>query len=199
MQVSSDEPIFKSIFGDNWENLPYVMHRHYSIRPFSNDKTEVCGTLDVFCKWYLKPFLMLSRTAPSKNGKNIPVTVYFSNQEDSPAFYFQRIFRYHERKPFIFNSRMLQIQDNEVMEIMRSRICWHALYTWNGTKVILKHKRYSFLFCGFNVPLPLTWLIGRSDAEEWAIDNNSFAMRATINHPILGKLYEYKGQFSFLD
>ena len=48
---------------------------------------------------------------------------------------------------------------------------------------------------GRNIPLPITWLIGRSDAEEMAVDDNKFDMCATITHPLLGKIYEYKGRF----
>lgn len=74
-------------------------------------------------------------------------------------------------------------------------ICWRMNYLWEDNKVILRHKAYALKTFNHFIPLPVTWLLGRGDAEEWAIDDNTFAMRATITHPLPGKVYEYKGRF----
>jgi len=81
------------------------------------------------------------------------------------------------------------------MERMNYGICWHSHYGWDGEKVTLRHKGYSWRVGGFNIPLPMTWLMGRGDATEWPIDEESFEMSATITHSLLGKVYEYKGRF----
>jgi len=35
------DPTFKSIFGENWENLPPVMKQRYTNRPYSSEVTTV--------------------------------------------------------------------------------------------------------------------------------------------------------------
>ena len=193
--MPSTEPIFKPIFGESWNSLPPVMHKHYANRPYSEDISTVEGTLDVMCKGYLKPFLKLSGTAPPYNEKGVPVTVHFTSQPDTNAFCFDRVFYFKNRKPFHFCSHMTQVKGNEIMEQMKYGICWHSDYGWDGTKVTLQHKGYSLRIAGMNIPLPITWLIGRGDAEEIAIDENTFDMRVTMTHPLFGQIYGYKGRF----
>lgn len=193
--MTTHEPIFKPVFGKSWDDMPLIMHKHYANRPYSNDISTVDGALDVMCKWYLKPFFWLFGTAPPYNKKNIPVTVHFTSQPDTKAFCFDRIFHYKEGEPYHFRSRLTPIKDNEVIEQMSHGICWHSCYSWNGEQVILEHKGYSLRLGNINIPLPLTWLLGRVDAYENPIDDHTYDMCATITHPLLGKVYEYKGQF----
>lgn len=193
--MKTKEPIFKPIFGESWSNLPPVMHKHYANRPYSNDLSTAHGTLDVMCKWYLKPFFWLFGTVPPYNELGVPVTVDFSSQPDSHAFCFDRTFHFQHYEPFHFRSRMTQMKGNEVMERMNYGICWHSYYAYDGEKVTLRHKGYSWRVGSINIPLPMTWLIGRGDADEWPVDDDTFDMCATIIHPLLGKVYEYKGRF----
>ena len=200
--MPSADPTFKPIFGESWQKLPPVIHKHYANRPYSTDKATVEGTLDIMCKWYMKPIFWLCSSIPTKNAKNVPVTVHFSSSPTTSAFHLNRIFHIDPQNPYHFRSSMTHVQGDEVMERMRYGICWHSHYYWDGEKVVLRHKGYSLHIAwryGFTknitIPLPITWLIGRSDAYERPIDANTFAMCATIRHALLGKLYEYKGQF----
>ena len=193
--MSAHEPIFKPVFGDSWETLPPVMHKHYANRPYCDDVSTVEGVLDVMCKWYLKPIFWVIGTVPPHTQAGVPVTVHFTSQPNDAAFSFHRIFNFKNRKPFHFRSRMTHVGGDEVMERMNYGICWHSHYGWDGEKVTLRHKGYSWRVGGLNIPLPVTWLMGRGDATEWPIDEESFEMSATITHSLLGKVYEYKGRF----
>lgn len=193
--IDKNEPIFKPIFGKDWDKLPPVMHKHYANLPYSNHEVVAEGRLDFMCKFYIKPFLKLSRTAPAYNEKDVAVTVRFTSKPNNASFCFNRIFYFKDHKPYHFNTCMYQVKDREVIERMKYGICWHSNYSWDGEKVILTHKKYSLQFFSINIPLPITWLIGRTDAEEIALDDNSFAMSASIIHPIFGEVYSYKGQF----
>lgn len=196
--MTEKEPIFKSIFGDAWNELPPVMHKHYANRPFGDDEIIVEGRLDVMCARpirFLAPALKLMGQIPAHNEKNVPVKVHFKSAEKSKAFHFQRIFKFRENKPYIFRSRMVQIKNNEVMEIMRFGFAWKLLYLWDGEKVILKHRGYALCLFGLSIPLPLTLLLGEGYAEEIAVDANRFDMITHITHPWWGKIYEYKGRF----
>ena len=191
------EPIFKSIFGDNWDNLPPVMHKHYANRPHTNDVTVVKGTLDVMCKVPLKwlaPLMKLLGQIPLYNETSVPVTVEFKSDPDTRAFQFVRRFDF-KRGPYVFRSRMVQVKDNEVIEVMPFGLNWKMFYSWDGEKVVLKHNGYALCLFGCFIPLPLTLLMGEGYAEEFAVDENTFDMLTHITHPWWGKVYEYKGRF----
>lgn len=196
-----NEPIFKSIFGDSWEKLPLVMKKHYSNRPYTQDITAVKGMLEVMCKpplLYMSPLMKLLGQIPTRNEKNVPVTVHFQSDLNSKSFYFNRTFNFARGKPYRFQSRMLQIENDEVIEIMRFGLGWKLRYAWDSEKVVLTHKGYVLQLFGHFIPLPLTLLMGAGYAEEHPIDDNTFDMQTHITHPWWGKIYEYKGRFEVL-
>ena len=67
-----NEPIFKPIFGDAWNDLPPVIHKHYANHPYCEQSTIVEGKLDVMCagpvQW-LAPLFWLTRGIPPQNEK----------------------------------------------------------------------------------------------------------------------------------
>jgi hypothetical protein len=194
----SKEPIFKSIFGVDWDKLPPVMQKHYANRPYSSDVTTVEGILDVMCAGPVKVFawfFWLIRGIPPHNEKKVPVTVRFESDMDSCFFHFNRAFYFKSRNPYHFRSRMFQVKGSEMIEVMRYRFGWRMNYLWEGDRVKLKHKGYVLYVFGWFIPLPLTFLLGKGYAEECAIDDDSFDMSVTITHPWWGAVYEYKGRF----
>ncbi len=132
---------------------------------------------------------------PTFNESNVPVTVCFESDLNSKAFHFNRTFHFSNRKPYVFHSRMLQVNQNEVVEIMKFGLAWRMKYSWDGTKVILAHKGYALSCLGHLIPLPLTFLMGKGYAEEYPVDDKTFEMITHITHPWWGKMYQYKGRF----
>lgn len=193
-----DEPIFKPIFGEDWHSLPLVMKKHYTNHPYSTDVTIVEGTLDVFCEpplIWLSPLMKVLGQIPAINENNVPVTVCFESDLNSKAFHFKRVFNFANRKPYSFRSRMLQIKDNEVVEIMRFGLAWRMRYSWDGEKVVLAHRGYALQLFGHLLPLPLTVVLGAGNAVEYPVDDNTFDMEVNITHPWWGNIYGYKGRF----
>jgi hypothetical protein len=192
------QPIFQPIFGACWPNLPVVIHKHYANRPYSSDLVTVEGRLNVRCSrafGFLRPIFHLLGGIPPYTGRNVPVTVNFRSTPDSREFHFDRTFYFAGKKPWRFQSKMLQVDGNEVIEIMRFGVVWRLHYAWRDGKVILRHKGYGLRIFGTLIPLPLTAILGQGYAEEIALDDDSFDMRVDISHPWWGKVYEYKGQF----
>ncbi len=191
-------PIFENIFGDDWSKLPPVIRKHYANRPYSDDTVIVTGHLTVMCTGALKllsPLLQLLGQIPARNETNVPVTVHFQSNENTESFHFNRTFYFKSTKPYAFQSRMVQVKGNEVIEIMRYGLCWKMLYLWDGQKVVLKHRGYALHLFGYFIPLPLSFIIGEGYGEEVAVDDNSFDMLTQITHPWWGKIHEYKGRF----
>lgn len=193
-----NEPTFKSIFGQSWDDLPPIMKKHYANRPYTTETNTVQGTLDVMCcppLLWLSPIMKLLGQVPAYNETNVPVTVRFQSDLNSKSFHFNRTFNFAKGKPYTFRSRMIQIENDEVIEIMRFGIGWKMQYKWDGEKVVLSHRGYALSLFGHFIPLPLTIIMGQGYAEESPIDDNTFEMVTHITHPWWGKIYEYKGRF----
>jgi predicted DCC family thiol-disulfide oxidoreductase YuxK len=193
-----DQPIFQSIFGGQWDDLPPVMKKHYANHPYSHDRVVVEGRMAVEFRsvlHVLRPFYRLLGTVPIVSAQNVPVRVEFDSDPDTRAFHFNRTFLLPSARPYHFRTRMLQRSGNELVEIMRFGICWCLRYEWDGQKVRLQHRGYALHWFGHFIPVPLHWLLGRGDAEEVALDDDRFAMQVTLMHPLLGQLYSYRGEF----
>jgi predicted DCC family thiol-disulfide oxidoreductase YuxK len=196
------EPLFKSIFGEAWDHLPPVFKSHYANRPYTNDRTRVIGVMDVACFGPLKvlaPLMNAMGQIPARNQKDVSVAVEYTSDFYSRSFTFRRMFAFADDEPYTFGSRMVQTQNNEVVEIMRFGLCWRLRFSWDGVRVTLSHRGYAFNLFGLFVPLPLTWLLGRGHAEETAVNDRTFDMATHITHPLWGRVYEYKGRFRIIE
>lgn len=194
-----EEPTFKPVFGDAWDQLPLEMLKHYKNRPYSADANRIHGTMSIRTHPFLRPFAPLSRlggAVPLTNARNVPVTVDFESEPTSPAFHFNRLFHLGDKAPYRFHSRMLPRGENRMAEIMKCRLCWCVRFRFDGSHVRLDHEGYALYLFGRFLPLPINWLLGRVTAKEWVTGTDRFDMQVNVIHPLLGDIYEYKGSFS---
>ena len=193
-----DEPIFKSVFGKDWDKLPPIMQKHYANHPYQHEVNSVKGNVDVYCKppllWFA-PVMKLLSQVPAFNENDVSITVDFESDLNTKAFHFKRCFYFANKKPYHFRSRMLPIKNNELVEIMALGLCWRMQVFWDGEKVILAHKGYALHLFGHFIPLPLTYILSAGNAEEHPVDDNTFDMEVNITHPWWGNIYGYKGRF----
>lgn len=197
----SAQPTFQPVFAEAWHQLPPVMRRHYANRPYSADVTVVEGRMDIACagpfRW-LAPLMNRMGQIPAMNRRGVPVRVEYRSDPSSRAFHFRRVFTLPGGRTYEFRSRMLQVAGDEMVEIMRLGLCWRFRCGWDGRRVVLAHRGYALQVLGWRVPLPLGLLIGRSDAEEVAVDDATFDMVTRIVHPWWGRVYEYRGRFAVI-
>jgi len=193
----ANDPVFKSIFGKDWDSLPQVMKRHYANRPYTDETGIVEGVMKIESSplgRLMTPFFRLAGTLVPYEGENIKATVMFTTTAHSDAFHFDRTFHF-PRGDYRFHSRMTPVGGNELVEYMRFGIGWRMAYAWTGDKVILSHRGYVWNIFGILLPLPLGLLMGKGYAEETPLDVDTFSMRMEIRHPLWGKIYGYSGLF----
>jgi hypothetical protein len=193
------EPIFQTVFGERWHDLPLALQQRYANRPFSNDVVTIDGFLTVEMSRLSKlmaPIFYLTGTLVPYHGENIPVTVEFKSERGSDACHFDRTFRFPGRRPYRFRSTLRPRRGAEIVERMPIGIGWHARYSVDDGKVCVEHLGYGVGLFGRFVRIPLEWIFGRGTAEEEAIDEHHFRMAMEIVHPLLGKVYGYRGTFS---
>ncbi len=201
IKPDTSQPIFQSIFGKTWDELPVALKKHYANRPYSNDVVTLDGTMDIKLSpltRLMKPLFRLFGTLVPYEGENIPTIVHSKSEPDSDNYILERNFNFPGQKPYVFRSAFMPIQNNDVVEIMKFGIGWRCYYTYESGKVLLTHKGYSLRVLGLLIPLPLALILGKGYAEEQVIDDDSFKMRMVITHPWFGDTFEYKGQFKVL-
>jgi len=197
-----EAPTFKAIFGAAWHTLPQPFIKHYRNRPYSRDSFRVSGTMSVRTSPLLRAFAPLSRALggiPLVNANDIPVTVDFESEAGGRAFHFNRLFHLPGGKPWRFHSRMVPtggtLGDGRMVEEMKFRLGWRVHFRFTEGRVRLHHDGYALCLFGQHIPLPLGWLIGSVEAEEWITGEDRFDMCVHINHPLFGQIYEYRGSF----
>lgn len=194
------EPLFKNIFGADWQRLPPVFHRHYACRSGTDDQNSCSGVMEVQSSLLgrlLAPLFYLSGTLVPYTGRDIPATVTFrstrKNGRDGIAF--DRVFHFPGRKPYRFHSVMLPSGGNTMTEHTRMGFGWRAAFVWTGEKIDMQHRGYTLNIFGRTLPFPGEWLLGRGNASETALDDESFAMTMDITHPLWGRVFSYSGVF----
>lgn len=191
-------PIFQSIFGTAWAEMPPVLHQHYANRPYTNDLVRVEGIMEVTASPLMRilaPLLKFTGLLVPYEGKQVPTIVCFRSEPDSSAFCFDREFHFPGHAPYHFRSRMIPAGGNEVIEHMSLGIGWRAAYTYANNKVTLTHKGYIWRLFGIQIPMPFHLLFGKGYAEEEVMGTNSFRMKMEIRHPWFGQVYAYSGNF----
>lgn len=200
--MTNKQPIFQEVFGQDWPKLPKVMHKHYPNRPFSRDTSLAEGKMDVrYSKllWFLTPIFRLFGGLVPYQGQNIPVTVKYLSEINSNAFLFQRTFYFPGTKPYHFNSKILPIKKGEVVELIRYGLGWKIYYTYENSKVILRHKSYVLKVGKLFIPLPLSLILGKNYCEEIMVSDNEFDMDLQMTHAIFGLMFQYKGRFKMVN
>lgn len=198
--MQNTDPGFKSVFKTTWETLPPVFRKRYANRPHSNDLASVEGKMEVSFSRLMScmmPLLKLMHILVPYQGKDIPVKVDFRSTTDSDGTFLDRIFYFPDKPPYVFNSCVQPIKDTEVIERMTFGIGWKMDYFYDGEKVTMQHRGYVWKVFGWNIPLPIEFLVGKGHAEETAIDDNSYRVAMTISHKLFGTLYRYAGDFTF--
>lgn len=200
--MNNAQPLFKSVFGQQWETLPTVIRKRYANHAYSNDVVTMKGKMNIGYSRMMVILLPLFRLfgvlVPYKEN-GVPVTVNFRSQLKTSIINFDRIFYFHGRKPYCFSSRIEQVKENDLIEFMRFGLGWRSRCIYDGNKVLFKHSGYVGKFFGYYIPLPFGIFLGKAYAEEQAISNNTFRMLMNITHPWFGKMFEYTGEFTIID
>lgn len=196
----TDQPIFKSVFGADWERLPPVFRRHYANRPYADDRIVVEGIMEVRAAAPLRllgPLLRQMGFFPAVTESTVPVTVAYESDPASADFVLHRTFRFADGGPYTFRTRMRRVRGGDIVEIMPFGLYWRCRYSWEGDRVMLAHRGFGLALLGGYLPLPLGLLLGANEAEERAVDDRCFDMVTRIKHPLWGGVYEYRGRFGF--
>lgn len=193
-------PLFADVFGKDWQTLSPVMQKRFSNRAYSNDRVLINGTMTIrSARWmrFIKPLLKLSGALIQQDGENIPVVVKFRSEPNSAKYFFDREFNFNQ--PVRFNSYMMNIKNNSMVEFMRFNVGWRAKFSVKNGCVMMSHDGYVLRIFNMLIPIPISLFLGKCNAVECPISDDTFSMEMSLNHFLFGKIYEYKGTFKIIE
>ena len=193
------EPIFQTILADSWENLGSVIRRHYFLRPFSDDYVCVRGEMSeihhsLIAKLFI-PFALLFGAVVPYRAKNVPIDVHYNACRKDANIYWDRVFKFSEKKHFHFKSHMEHVRDNEVIEFVRFGVGMRLKVTAENGAIVFRDNGYIWRLFGRNIPVPIGLFLGSAYVEERPVDENHFSMKMILKHPIFGVMFRYEGIF----
>ena len=198
LERASVQPIFQTALSDDWYAMPEVMRRRFGVRPFTDDEVRIEGRLDIRINRLLRLLSRISGILVPFQGADIPVTVRFTSGPQSRAFTFDRTFYFPGKPPVKFRSSIEHCKNNELIETMRFGLSWRFACKWNGTSVVFMHRGYAWRIMGLKLPIPLTFVLGKAEAEETPVSEQEFSMWVHAIHPKFGKPAAYAGRFKLI-
>ncbi|MEE9328158.1 MAG: DUF4166 domain-containing protein [Cocleimonas sp.] len=194
------DSIFKLVLADDWDSLGDIIKEHYFLRPYSNDYICVCGEMtEIYHSFFAKfiiPFGLIFGAIVPYKGKNVPVDVHYNANTQNSNIYWDRVFKFSEKKYFHFKSHMVHVKDNNVIEFVRFGIGIKLKVTSEQGAIVFRDTGYIWRIFGKDIPLPLSLVLGHIYVEERPLDTNTFSMKMIMTHPWFGVLFRYKGVFN---
>lgn len=198
--MKNDQPVFKHILGNQWDELGEVIRKHYFLRPFSNDHICVTGIMGEinhsFLAKLLIPFGRLFGALVPYKGRKIPIEVYYHTKNENGNIYWDRVFMFPGKRPYHFRSFMQHAKNNEVVEYVRFGVGMRLKVTAEQGALVFRNGGYIWRVANISIPIPLRLILGTAYVEERPIDSTKFSMKMELEHPLFGMLFQYRGEFS---
>ncbi len=196
--IMSQEQVFKTVLGGEWECLGDIIKRHYFLRANSSDYICVSGEMSeiyhsVIAKAFIPVALVFGAVVPYK-GIDIPVDVHYKSEETTSNIYWDRVFKF-ESGDFHFKSHMEPVKEKEVIEFVRFGLGIRLSVSADEGALVFKDIGYIWRIFGFDIPIPGRILMGSIYVEERPIDDTYFSMKMVLKHPLFGLLFKYSGKF----
>jgi hypothetical protein len=194
----NDKSVFQLVLGDDWNDLGAIIQNHYYLKPESSDYICVSGEMTEIkhslAAKLLIPFGVLFGAVVPFQGKNVAIDVHYNSNPENSNIYWDRDFKF-KRGSFHFKSHMEPVKLNEVIEFVRFGIGIRLAVTVEDQALVFRDIGYIWRVFGYDLPIPGRWLMGKVYVEERPIDDQSFSMKMTLIHPLIGSLFEYRGKF----
>jgi hypothetical protein len=199
--VQPHAPIRQAL-GSDWPSLGDVIRRHYDLPPGTDTRLQVDGIMQVSVSPLGRLFVTAGRLFDALvpfRGENIPVTVRNWSQPDSSAMFWHRTFRYPEKQPIIFRSRMAYAGGEEIVEYVKYGLGIRMRLCAEGETLRYDSLGYQWDLGPLSLRIPDWLLLGKAVIREIPESAEAFRVEFTIDHPLWGRTFGYAGRFVFRD
>lgn len=192
-------PLMQKVLGDDWQNLPPVIQRHYQLQADQQSANVVTGTMHVSYPFFVWPMLFIARMMGGLidlKGDNLDARVEKWVKADlSETLFWKRTLQAQNGKSTVFSSRMECQQGNELIEFVGGGFGLYLKLTVENNKLVYRSNGHLLQVGKLRIPIPDVFFLGHATIVETALSEQSFELDFKINHPLLGEIYSYGGVF----
>jgi hypothetical protein len=193
-------PLLQQALGEDWNKLPRVIQRHYSVPSDSN--TCIKGHMEIGYPNSLFPLINLIHLCGglvSRRGKNIETVVKKTISTQSTHLYWQRTLIYPDNKKDYFYSRMVYLRNHELIETVRFGFGLRLNVSVDNGVLVYRSNGHIWQYGKLRLTFPDWLLLGAATIIETPISDQQFRLDFSIKHPLWGNSYWYHGIFQYCD
>jgi len=176
---------------EQWERLPAPLQAHYQ----ADDNVDV-GELDIEYPRWIAPWLRVLHWIGAlldRPGSALPARVRKRMHGERQRWH--RTVELPDGRTMRFTSQWEYAGGNQIIEYVNP---------WAGLRMAVSLEDHSLHYSGIHLlirvgpirlPIPESLLLGHTTIVERALDDATFAMDFTLDHPWLGRVYRYAGRF----
>lgn len=199
----TQEPILKVALGPDWELLPEVLQKGFTLYPGRDCEVRLKGTMyEVSYPWFARLFIypgQLFGALVPWQGRNVPIRIDIrTHASDSRFMYWHRAHAFVQSPEFLFSSKMEYLEGRDLIERVRFGLGLRMRVRVENRQLIFESVCYQWDFLGLRLRIPNWLLLGRGRIVEREISPEQFEMFFDITHPLWGRTFTYNGIFSFV-
>jgi hypothetical protein len=190
--------LLQKALGADWDKLPPVIQRHY--RTSSNRATCVKGNMEIGYPSYLLPLISLIHLCGGlvlKRGNRIETIVEKTSCEKNNTLFWSRTLKYPDNKKNYFFSKMIYLQDHELIEYVRFGLGLRLKVSVENSQLVYRSNGHIWQCGKLRLTFPDWLVLGNATIIENPITNQQFKLDFSISHPLLGLTYWYRGIFQY--
>jgi len=191
-------PLLQKTLGADWDKLPPVIQRHY--RTSITNSTCVKGTMEIGYPNYLLPLIALIHLFGGlvlKRGSQIETLVKKTVVAKNNTLFWSRVLKYPDNKKDYFFSKMIYLQDHELIETVRFGFGLRLKVSVEKGNLVFRSNGYIWQCGKLNLTFPDWLVLGNATIIEAPITNQQFKLDFSISHPLFGLTYWYHGEFQY--
>jgi len=196
--ISNQKPFMQQALGEQWDQLPQVLKAHYSDDESGENIAK--GALTINYPKFMQIPLNVMRwvgALVNQKGDHLPTTVKRVLKDGEQ--YWHRSIHYPDGATIAFKSRFTYDANNKTFIEYTNRFFGLKM------KVFVEGDTLRYESCGYviklgaiKIPLPEWLLLGHASIVECAISDSEFKLDFRLNHPVLGEIFSYTGDFKTL-
>lgn len=193
-------PLLQKALGEDWNKLPSVIQRHYSVA--IDSKTCLKGAMEIAYPNYLLPLISLIHLCGGlvvRRGKDIETRVEKTTSQQNTQLCWKRTLKYYDGEKDYFYSQMSYLQNHELIETVRFGFGLRLKVSVDHGMLVYRSNGHIWQCGRFRLTFPDWLLLGTATITETPISDQQFRLNFSINHPLLGNCYCYSGIFQYCE
>ncbi len=190
--------ILQKALGEDWNKLPAVIQRHYSVPIDSN--TCLKGNMEIGYPnllWPLINLIHLCGGLVSRRGKRVETLVEKTISAQNATLYWKRTLTYPDSRKDYFYSHMVYLQAHELIEMVRFGFGLRLKVSVKNGNLVYRSNGHIWQYGKLRLTFPDWLVLGEATIIEHAVSDQQFRLDFSIRHPLWGKCYWYHGTFQY--